>query len=74
MYDSETVTYWIDYNSLSCYRNLVLYHDKSNRFTGELDCVYLELRFLWARIVKGQGIRTANTSSRSIPERCLRAT
>jgi hypothetical protein len=37
-------------------RNVVLYADRPNKVTGELDCVHLELRFLNAQSVRRQGI------------------
>jgi hypothetical protein len=37
-------------------RSLILYADKDNRFTGELGCVHLELKFLKANVVRSQGI------------------
>jgi hypothetical protein len=39
-------------------RNLSLYTDRPNRFTGELDCVHLELRFLRADIIRKQDIHS----------------
>jgi hypothetical protein len=37
-------------------RNLVLYSDKPNKITGELDCCHLELRFTRAKVVKRHGL------------------
>jgi hypothetical protein len=37
-------------------RNLVLYGDKPNKITGELDCCHLELRFSRAKVVKRHGL------------------
>lgn len=53
MEDTENVVYWL---RRARYRNLVLYADKPNRFTGELNCVHLELRFLKPKAVRSQVI------------------
>jgi hypothetical protein len=50
----ETV-YW-SYGKGWRTKNLVIYADKHNRFTGELGCVHLELRFLRTKTVRVQGV------------------
>jgi len=39
-----------------CRRNLVVYSDKINRVTGEVDCTHLELRLMRAYLIRKQGI------------------
>ena len=41
-------------------RNIVIYADKPNRFTGELNCVHMELRFFNAASLKRNGIRSVS--------------
>jgi hypothetical protein len=40
-------------------RNLVLYDDKHNRMTGELECIHFELRLMGAHIIRRQGLHRA---------------
>jgi hypothetical protein len=58
MLDIGDTTYFVDYGKRRkrSNRNLALYDDKHNRFTGELDCTHVELRFLNAQSVRKQGI------------------
>jgi hypothetical protein len=41
-------------------RNIVIYADKHNRITGELNCLHMELRFLKAASIKRQQIRNVS--------------
>jgi hypothetical protein len=50
----ETTLYWC--KSKRNRRDLVLYSDRHNRVTGEIDCVHLELRIKRAEAVRQQGI------------------
>ena len=63
------VGYMLDFENGNCWvqwrkgekrysRNLELYADRHNRFTGEVDCVHLELRFLRANTIRKQGIHS----------------
>src|SRR5262249_52170997 len=45
-------------NKPRAFRNLILYSDKVNKITGEVDCVHLELRFHRAVMVRRQGIHS----------------
>jgi hypothetical protein len=58
MLDLENGTYWVKWEKgqRRYSRNLVLYGDRHNRFTGEVDCVHLELRFLRPNTIRKQGI------------------
>jgi len=53
MHDNGCTMYWV-YRKCSR-RNLVLYDDRPNRITGELDCLHLELRLIGADIIRRQG-------------------
>jgi hypothetical protein len=54
MHEVSDTVYWGRHRHSR--RNLVLYTDKHNKMTGELDCVHLELRFLRSDIIRKQGI------------------
>lgn len=56
MHEIERTVYWV-YRARSR-RNLVLYDDKSDRRTGELDCIHFELRLIGADVIKRQGFRS----------------
>jgi hypothetical protein len=62
MRDDDRTVYWVDFKLKArkprAYRNLILYDDKHNKITGEVDCVHLELRFVRAAMVKRQGVHT----------------
>jgi hypothetical protein len=58
MLDYEGTIYWVNFlDRPNPYRNFVVYADRPNRWTGEVDCLHVELRFLRARSVKDQNIR-----------------
>src|SRR4051794_29829553 len=60
MLDEDSAVYWVywEKGQRRPTRNLVAYFDRPDRFTGEPDCVHLELRFLRAETIRRQGIRT----------------
>jgi len=62
MYEVDGTVSWVDFklkrNKPRAFRNLILYSDKVNKITGELDCVHLELRFHRAVMVRRQGIHS----------------
>src|SRR5262249_54455743 len=73
MRDEQRTVYWVDFKLKKgrprAYRNLVLYDDKVNKITGEVDCVHLELRFHRAITVKRQGIRSVRDLLKVNPKR-----
>jgi hypothetical protein len=59
MEDYDDGSYWqMNASGRRPNRNLVIYRDKFNRVTGELNCVHLELRFFRADTIRRQGIRS----------------
>src|SRR5262245_30326026 len=57
MFENGDTTYWEPLKSgKPLRRNLVLYSDRHNRITGELDSVHFELRLYQAQVVRNQGI------------------
>jgi hypothetical protein len=62
MHDEEAGVYWTYWKAgkTRCSKNLLLYADRHNKITGELECVHLELRFLRPDAVRRQGIHSVS--------------
>jgi hypothetical protein len=62
MHEENGTISWADFRlkpgKAYAFRNLILYSDRHNKITGEVDAVHLELRFHRAIMVRRQGIHS----------------
>ena len=58
--DYQAGTYWCAFRDgeRPPPRDLVLYDDRPDKITGELDCVHLELRLRRSRVIRNNGLLT----------------
>jgi hypothetical protein len=57
MHNRKRTVYWVHRKHRRSRRNLVMYDDRANRITGELDCIHLELRLFTAPVIRRQGLQ-----------------
>jgi hypothetical protein len=67
MWQVGRTVYWQD-ESRRNRRNLVLYDDKPNRITGEVECVHFELRLIGAEVIRRQGFHKPSDLLRLNPQ------